>query len=122
MCDGRTRFPILCVLVLAIAFFVYGGCNKSNNLQEARFEPGPCPQLNPPQSSLKNAKCGQLVVPEDRDKNNWKTIRLNVAIIPAVAEVPAPDPIVYMVGGPGGAALPSADLLVEVAELTATAI
>jgi pimeloyl-ACP methyl ester carboxylesterase len=41
------------------------------------------------------------VVPENPAKPNGRTIRLAVAIIPAAATTPAPDPIVYVAGGPG---------------------
>lgn len=65
----------------------------------ARFEPGACP-TNPPVKELQGARCGFLVVPENRTKSNSRTIRLPVAIIRAVAKK-ADDPIVYMAGGPG---------------------
>jgi pimeloyl-ACP methyl ester carboxylesterase len=51
-------------------------------------------------------------VPENRAKPNGRTIRLPVAIIPALSGAKAADPIIYMEGGPGGPALPSAELLV----------
>jgi len=61
---------------------------------------------------LANAQCGQLVVPENRQKANGKTIRLPVAIIPSVTQPPLHEPIVHMTGGPGGDALGEAQFLV----------
>jgi pimeloyl-ACP methyl ester carboxylesterase len=52
-----------------------------------------------------NARCGFLVVPENRAKPDGRTIRLTVGIVPAASRHPAPDPVMYLAGGPGGAPL-----------------
>ena len=58
--------------------------------------------------------CGWLTVPEDRsDPANDKTIRLHVAIFASDSSNPAPDPIVYLEGGPGGDALEAVPLIFE---------
>ncbi|MGC2408872.1 MAG: alpha/beta fold hydrolase [Methyloceanibacter sp.] len=75
-----------------------------------RFESAPCPAM--PIKALANARCGYLVVPEDRSRPEGRSIRLIVAIIPALSARPEPDPVVYLVGGPGGIALGEADLVV----------
>jgi pimeloyl-ACP methyl ester carboxylesterase len=80
---------------------------------EARFEPAPCPDLPEPVALPRNARCGFLVVPENRSRPEGRTIRLVVAIVPAVAQQPAPDPIVHLTGGPGGVALAEAQALVK---------
>ena len=54
---------------------------------------------------LANARCGYLVVPEDRSQPSGRTIQLFVAIIPAQSGKSAPDPIVYLGSGPGGIAI-----------------
>jgi pimeloyl-ACP methyl ester carboxylesterase len=77
------------------------------------FEAGACPTTKTPIEALKNASCGVLVVPENRDKQDGPTIRLPVAIIPAQSKVAGAVPLVFMEGGPGGAALPSAASLVK---------
>ena len=51
------------------------------------------------------ASCGYLVVPEDRQDPEGTQVRLHVAIFSAETDNPAPDPIVYLEGGPGGHAL-----------------
>jgi pimeloyl-ACP methyl ester carboxylesterase len=53
--------------------------------------------------------CGYLTVPEDRDKPDGKTIRLHVAVFKSQSSKPAPDPVVYLEGGPGGHALDNAE-------------
>jgi pimeloyl-ACP methyl ester carboxylesterase len=75
-----------------------------------RFEPAACPAL--PVAALANARCGYLVVPEDRRRPAGRTLRLVAAIVPARSARPAADPVVYMAGGPGGIALLEADLAV----------
>jgi pimeloyl-ACP methyl ester carboxylesterase len=66
-----------------------------------RFELGPCPTTPEPIAALKTARCGQLIVPENRSRPNGPTIRLSVAIVAARSGAPEPDPIVWLAGGPG---------------------
>ncbi|MER6199762.1 alpha/beta fold hydrolase [Streptomyces sp. NPDC001586] len=68
----------------------------------ARFVPGPCPRTPEPIEALATARCGFLEVPENRARPGGRTIRLAVAVIPAASAKPAPDPVVFMSGGPGG--------------------
>ena len=49
--------------------------------------------------------CGYLIVPEDRSDPDSQPISLHVAVFTSESEEPAPDPIVYLEGGPGGHAL-----------------
>jgi pimeloyl-ACP methyl ester carboxylesterase len=51
-----------------------------------------------------SAVCGTLRVPEDRSNPTGRQFSLRVAVIPAVATVPKPDPLFPIDGGPGGAA------------------
>jgi pimeloyl-ACP methyl ester carboxylesterase len=76
-----------------------------------RFEAAPCPIL-PGVKALATARCGRFIVPENRARPNGRTLRLPVAILPSLSKRPAPDPIVYLSGGPGGIAINEADLLV----------
>ena len=50
------------------------------------------------------AQCGTLRVPEDRARPAGRQIDLRVAVIPALAREPAPDPLFLLAGGPGQAA------------------
>jgi pimeloyl-ACP methyl ester carboxylesterase len=76
----------------------------------ATFQPGACPATPFEVPKLNNARCGFLVVPENRTKNNGRTIRLAVATVPAESPTPAPDPVVFLAGGPGYAAMLQADV------------
>lgn len=77
-----------------------------------RFEPGACPRTPEPIEALRTARCGSLVVPQDRANPSGRTIRLPVAIVPARAAAPKPDPVVFMTGGPGAAAILDTPFLV----------
>ncbi len=68
----------------------------------ARFEEAACPFEVP---DGEEARCGYLVVPEDRREPAGRTIRLAVAVFESHSSSPAPDPIVYLEGGPGGSPL-----------------
>lgn len=50
----------------------------------------------------KNVRCGYLTVPEDRTNPSSPKIRLAVAIFKTPSATPAPDPIIFLQGGPGG--------------------
>ena len=50
-------------------------------------------------------ECGYLTVPEDRSQSGGATIRLHVGVFRTQSDEKAPDPIVYLAGGPGENAL-----------------
>lgn len=50
-------------------------------------------------------RCGYLLVPEDRSKEDGLTVEIAVVIIESHSSAPKPDPILYLEGGPGGSAL-----------------
>lgn len=47
-------------------------------------------------------RCGYLAVPEDRSNPASHTIHLAVAIFKTPSSSPAPDPVIFLQGGPGG--------------------
>lgn len=79
----------------------------------ARCEPGPCPKTPEPIPELEGARCGTLTVPENRAKPRGRTVKLGVAIVPAAAAHPKPDPIVWLAGGPGDNAVWAAKRVAE---------
>jgi len=50
------------------------------------------------------AKCGTLLVPENRDTGIGALIGLRVVVVPARRQPTRPDAFAYLAGGPGGAA------------------
>lgn len=53
-------------------------------------------------------ECGYVTVPADWDDPDGDTIQIAVYVIPATGPDPAPDPLVYLEGGPGGSAVATA--------------
>jgi pimeloyl-ACP methyl ester carboxylesterase len=68
------------------------------------FEPAEC-QFDVP--SDHTVECGYLTVPENRNQPRAQMIRLHVAIFRSANPSPASDPLVHLVGGPGGDRLDS---------------
>jgi pimeloyl-ACP methyl ester carboxylesterase len=99
----------LVLSVLAVALVAATAAPAS----AATFQPGPCAKLPEPPPALETARCGTLTVPENRRTPTGRSIQLPVAILPAVSPNPAPDPIVYMEGGPGGPGIPSVQVMVD---------
>jgi pimeloyl-ACP methyl ester carboxylesterase len=67
-----------------------------------------CPSTIPPYT----VECGTLTVPESRQSASG-SIALAVVIIRTRAADPAPDPVVYLAGGPGGSSTAYAEGLVH---------
>ncbi len=73
---------------------------------EPVFEAAACPlRLPPNQVEGQTVECGYLVVPEDRSQADGRSLRLAVAIFHPPGGASKPDPIIYLVGGPGASAL-----------------
>ena len=59
------------------------------------------------------AQCGSLRVFENRETRTGRQIDLRVAVVPALAARPRPDPLFILVGGPGQAATQAGAQLAE---------
>lgn len=70
------------------------------------FAKGDCPTGVPKDTRV---ECGTLTVPENRSVANGRAVVLPVAIVHTADPSPAPDPVLYLSGGPGEAALPQVD-------------
>ncbi|HET9393665.1 MAG TPA: alpha/beta hydrolase [Candidatus Rubrimentiphilum sp.] len=89
------------VIALSIgAFFA-----AARTAAASSFVPGPCPVPPQPIAALKTARCGQLIVPENRRHPDRKMISLSVAIISSSSPKKKNDPIVWLAGGPGDDAI-----------------
>lgn len=71
------------------------------NAMGAVLRPAPCAFTPPPGARV---ECAWLDVPECRSQTTTRTLSLHVAHYRAAASKPLDDPIVWLVGGPGGAA------------------
>jgi pimeloyl-ACP methyl ester carboxylesterase len=76
------------------------------------FQEAPCPGISPRWT----VKCGTLSVPEARDGTSAdRRIALFVMTVQNMAVSPAPDPVVYLAGGPGESAVDTVLQVVSVA-------
>ncbi|MFN8373367.1 MAG: alpha/beta hydrolase [Anaerolineae bacterium] len=89
------------LLTCGILFIRYLMFAQAQNVVP-RFESAPC-DFAPPDGY--EPECGHLIVPEDRTNPASPTIQLGVAIYRSTSPTRKPDPIVYLIGGPGGSAL-----------------
>jgi len=100
-------------VVLAVVFAIGGASpGRAASGVVPRFEPGACPARVVSTPAFAHAKCGQLIVPENRQKPGGKTISISVAIIPSVTQPPKHEPLFYITGGPGGDAMGDTEFLV----------
>lgn len=72
------------------------------------FEPAACAFAVP---AGQDPLCGYLLVPENRARPGSATLRLHVAVFRSTSPHPAPDPVVYLSGGPGSSGLDLAGYL-----------
>ena len=61
--------------------------------------------LTSPSGNQMDARCGTLIVPEDRSNPDGRQIKLNVAVIPAIKRKPEADALFLLAGGPGQSAI-----------------
>jgi pimeloyl-ACP methyl ester carboxylesterase len=66
------------------------------------YELTDCQFAEPPGYEI---ECGYLTVPENRSQPEGAQIRLHTAIFKSTSLDPKPDPVVHLVGGPGGSLL-----------------
>ncbi|HYO88435.1 MAG TPA: alpha/beta fold hydrolase [Candidatus Limnocylindrales bacterium] len=92
----NTRWALSAVIVLSL---LLGGAAAAQGDYEPVFEESEC------LFDLPGITCGVLIVPEDRSDPAGNQVELAVAIIQSRSASPAADPVIYLEGGPGGAAL-----------------
>ncbi|WP_247877974.1 alpha/beta hydrolase [Azospirillum sp. TSO22-1] len=77
---------------------------------QGRFTAAPCWFTPPPGES---ARCGTVAVPERRDRAAHRTLHLTVAVLRSTAQRAAPDPVLYIDGGPGASPFGLDDMVEE---------
>jgi pimeloyl-ACP methyl ester carboxylesterase len=71
--------------------------------------PCPTPVTLPDEVRGKTYDCGILTVPENYDDPNGRQIELTYAVLYSQSLSPAPDPVIYLAGGPGGGSILAPD-------------
>lgn len=65
-----------------------------------------CSLTSPMSPDSIEAQCARFAVPEDRSQPNGRKVELNIAWLPATSDADqAPDPVFFLAGGPGQAAV-----------------
>ncbi|MFN8451850.1 MAG: hypothetical protein U0521_25480 [Anaerolineae bacterium] len=106
----RLLLILICTLMLSAAFQMPTLARQS----DSSFEYTDCPFDVPQGETLGNSiDCGYFLVPEDYADPNSPEIYLAVAILYANTDSPAPDPVIYLAGGPGASAVLEVDSWVE---------
>jgi pimeloyl-ACP methyl ester carboxylesterase len=102
--------PIVLIPVLMACLLPAVHAQQQPAATAARAQPPATPFIEPSACPIKvdssfNTRCGYLIVPENRAKNNGKTIRLPYAIVESKNPHKKKDPLLYTAGGPGGSSL-----------------
>ncbi|MHB8377198.1 MAG: alpha/beta hydrolase [Dehalococcoidia bacterium] len=114
MDPGRNvRRAILLAVAASVGALLLAACSGSAKPRAtptpappaARFEDTACTVGPPGGQQLAAMRCGFLTVPEDRAKAGGRTIQLAAVVIKSTSPSPAPDPMLYLSGGPGQPAL-----------------
>ena len=110
LCRWATNLWVVVPLVIVLtpqteAHAGVGGGRGAGGQPPSRFEPGACPFEGGEWLAEERIECGTLVVPESRDRPDGRQLRLAVTILRSRSDNPRPDPVVFLSGGPGGAAV-----------------
>jgi len=110
-CHSHHVRLLLCLLLLlsacgAVPESSLPADDAADDADAALFEASACP-FDPEEfaQDINDVTCGYLLVPEARSDADSPLLELAVAIIPSLNADLAPDPIIYLSGGPGDSAL-----------------
>lgn len=96
---GRLRAALLGGLLAAAA------ATQAEARTLGRVVLSPCDLPGSAAAGRVEAECATLEVPEDPAARDGRIITLKIALVPARAAEPAPDPVFFLAGGPGQSAL-----------------
>jgi pimeloyl-ACP methyl ester carboxylesterase len=100
------RYALVALFLLATALGIApsAALSSTTHSSTAHFTKATCPfKLGKGMVEGHTVHCGYLVVPEDYAKPTGRTIRLAVADFKSPSAHPAPAPLIFLQGGPGGA-------------------
>jgi pimeloyl-ACP methyl ester carboxylesterase len=102
--SGRARYLARLVVIAASLCLAAVSCGGKPTLA-ASSPPVNRLTVKPCTVAGRAARCGTLIVPEDRLTGKGRTIPVRFVVIPATGPDKAPDPVVYFAGGPGNSAV-----------------
>jgi pimeloyl-ACP methyl ester carboxylesterase len=103
----RTKLVTMQRRVILMASVLAAACHSGTSEQRLAFTPCRLDGLGV------EAHCSEYPVFENRLTRQGRTLKLRVAVIPALATSPRPDPLFILVGGPGQAATQAGAQLAE---------
>jgi pimeloyl-ACP methyl ester carboxylesterase len=102
----QVTMAIVVLVALAGGYGVFRAVSQPSRQTSSAFQQTRCPfVLGAGLVEGKNVTCGFLSVPEDRSLLKSPTIQLAVAIFKSPSSQSAPDPVLFLNGGPGDALL-----------------
>lgn len=102
---ARGHLRLLVALLLGAGLLAACRRPEAGGRAAARVALTPCRLRGVPMETL----CGTYEVFEDRAARTGRKLRLNLAVVPALAAEPKPDPLFILAGGPGQAATEAAE-------------
>ncbi len=96
----RTLTRLILLFSLLLGSGLLGGCQPLAALAASRVKPISLETCIVVNGQVK-AECGTLRVPEDRSHPGGRTLDLKVVVVRASGPDRQPDPLFYIVGGPG---------------------
>lgn len=113
----KTRYLSSFVLALCLVACGGDGTDKSEEKKDAGtkdsavvgpklgLEDGACSIALPLGLTEDDVRCGTLIAPENRDKPTARTVSIPFMVIKSTGDEPAPDPLLFLPGGPGEAGI-----------------
>lgn len=101
----RTRLVVAATYLACLAHGAAGAAAPERGVEFGALTFAPCTLATPGQAGTLAARCATLRVPEDRSRRGGRRIELAVAWVPSTSKTPAADPVLFLAGGPGQAAL-----------------
>lgn len=100
---SRVSVVLGAILLISLGVSASSGSSGAHASQIATFQTTPCPfKVTNGVFVASHIRCGYLLVPENRQIADSPTIKVAVAIFKPQSPNPAPDPLIFVVGGPGG--------------------
>src|ERR1700755_3077734 len=106
----RREFLLACALALV---FAHGASGQGQSARPASLVLAPCEVPGASEGAKEKARCGTFEVFENRAAKSGRKIKLNVVVVPATGRTLAPDPLVYIAGGPGSSATEDAPYIAQ---------
>ena len=106
---SRRSLMLLCFLLVFASVGPIRQAAASPDFATATTSPNDCSFLiqgaDDPRPRLGDISCGTLDVPENWSTPDGRRIQISYVVLKATGANPAPDPMIYLAGGPGSTPL-----------------